>query len=235
MEIFVTFFGIAFEFCKTLIDFILHVDVHLDQLISTWGVWVYGILFVIVFCETGLVVTPFLPGDSLIFATGALIARDGSPLNLGLMAVVLISAAIIGDAANYSIGKEFGSRLLSWKLTSRLLNRKHLDYAQAFYAQHGGKTIIIARFVPIVRTFAPFVAGIGKMNYGKFAVYNVAGALGWVIGFLLIGNFFGNLPVVKQNFTLVIFVIIGLSVLPGVIEFLRVRAARDQCPNNSRS
>jgi membrane-associated protein len=220
MDIFTT----LFEYARFLVDFILHIDVHLDQLVATWGVWVYVILFVIVFCETGLVVTPFLPGDSLLFATGAIIAREGSPLNLGLMMILLIVAGVLGDAVNYSIGKAFGPRVFT-REDSFLLNRKHLEYTQSFYQKHGGKTIIIARFMPIVRTFAPFVAGIGHMSYRRFAMFNVVGAVLWVVSFLLLGNFFGDLPIVKKNFTLVIFAIIILSVLPGVFEFMRVRRA----------
>lgn len=211
-----------FNYCLFLVDFILHVDVHLDQLVATWGIWVYVILFLIIFCETGLVVMPILPGDSLLFATGAIIARDQSPLNLWVMAVVLIIAGILGDAVNYSFGKKFGPRVFTQE-KSFFLNRKHLEYAQSFYEKYGGKTIVIARFMPIVRTFAPFVAGIGQMTYKRFAVFNVAGAVMWVLGFLIVGNLFGEIPIVKRNFTLVIFGIIAVSVLPAAIEFFRAR------------
>lgn len=205
-----------------IIDFIIHVDAHLDELVARYDVWLYAILFLIVFCETGLVVTPFLPGDSLLFATGAIIARDDSPLNLGIMAVLLIVAGVLGDAVNYAIGRRVGPRIFVSE-KSFLLNRKHLEYTQAFYAKHGGKTIILARFMPIVRTFAPFVAGIGHMQYRQFAAYNVIGAVTWVISFLLLGYFFGAMPFVKKNFSLVILGIIFLSILPGIIEFWRVK------------
>ena len=212
------------EFIQSIIDIILHLDVHLNQLAINYGVWLYAILFAIVFAETGLVITPFLPGDSLLFAVGALCAIEGSPLNLGLMMVILIAAAVIGDAVNYAIGSRVGPRVFHSE-TSRLLNKKHLLRTKRFYEKHGGKTIIIARFVPIIRTFAPFVAGIGKMGYRRFALFNVTGAVAWVVGFLVLGHSFGNLPVVKQQFHYVIFGIIFLSILPIVIEFVRERQA----------
>ncbi len=178
-----------------MIDFILHIDVHLAELVAQYGVWVYAILFLILFCETGLVVTPFLPGDSLLFVAGALSALPTNDLNVHLMVVLMVIAAIVGDAVNYTIGRVFGERF------SVILIRKFsvaaiLDKTHAFYERHGGKTIILARFVPIVRTFAPFVAGMGHMSYRHFAIYNVIGALLWVLLFTYAGYLFGNLPVV---------------------------------------
>ncbi len=205
-----------------LLDIFLHLDTHLGAMAASLGPWMYVILFLIVFCETGLVVTPFLPGDSLLFAVGALCAIDGSGLSLSVMMVLLIVAAITGDALNYAIGKRFGSAVFKSE-TSRLLNKQHLMHTQRFYEKHGGKTIILARFIPIVRTFAPFVAGIGKMSYSRFAMFNVTGALAWVIGFLGLGYAFGNMPVVKKQFHYVIVGIIVVSVMPAAIEFMRAR------------
>lgn len=206
------------------IDIFLHLDQHLNEWAAQLGPGLYLLLFLIVFCETGLVVTPFLPGDSLLFAVGALAASDGSPIHVGVVAVLLIVAAIIGDALNYAIGKRVGPKVFS-KEDSWLLNKKHLLKTQSFYERHGGKTIVFARFIPIIRTFAPFVAGIGKMRYRSFATYNVVGALVWVIGFVAAGYLFGNLPFVKRNFQYVILAIIVLSVMPPVIEWLRSRRA----------
>jgi membrane-associated protein len=204
-----------------------HLFAHLDQTLNSWaiwaGPWLYVLLFVIVFCETGLVVTPFLPGDSLLFAVGALTASEGSVISLPVVIVVLIAAGVIGDAVNYSIGKRFGERAFRSE-TSRLFNKKHLIRTQRFYAEYGGKTIIIARFIPIIRTFAPFVAGMGTMRYARFAAFNVIGAVTWVVGFTVLGRVFGNLPIMKKNFQYVILAIIVLSVLPAVIEILRERA-----------
>ncbi len=207
-----------------LIDFVMHIDVHLDVMIQQYGLLIYLLLFVIVFCETGLVVTPFLPGDSLLFAVGAFAARGSLALPVGLL--VLAAAAILGDTANYWIGAVVGPKVFH-KENVRFLNRKHLQRTHEFYERYGGKTIVIARFVPIVRTFAPFVAGIGKMTYGHFLAYNVIGGVAWVVGFVMTGFWFGNIPVVKRNFTLVIFAIIIVSVLPAVIEVIRQRARRD--------
>jgi membrane-associated protein len=204
-----------------LIDFVLHIDAHLDLIIQDYGLITYVLLFVIVFCETGLVVTPFLPGDSLLFAVGAFAARGS--LSLPVALAVLAAAAILGDTANYWIGAVVGPKVFR-RENVRLLNRKHLERTHEFYERYGGKTIVIARFVPIVRTFAPFVAGIGKMTYGHFLSYNVIGGAAWVLGFVMAGFWFGNIPVVKRNFTLVIFAIIVVSVLPAVIEFFRQRA-----------
>ncbi|MGL5759046.1 DedA family protein [Plesiomonas sp.] len=205
---------------SSLIDFILHIDVHLTMLVAQYGLWIYGILFLIIFCETGLVVTPFLPGDSLLFVAGTLAATG--QMDAHLLVVLLIIAAITGDALNYSIGRLFGERLFS-NPHSRLFKRQHLERTQQFYARHGGKTIIFARFVPIVRTFAPFVAGMGRMHYRHFAVFNVIGGIVWVTGFVYAGYYFGNIPVVKQNLELLILGIIFVSVLPGIIEFWRQR------------
>jgi membrane-associated protein len=207
---------------RTFIDIFIHLDQHLNRWADSMGGGLYALLFAIIFCETGLVVTPFLPGDSLLFAVGALAATDGSPINIGLVIVVLFVAGVLGDAVNYSIGKRVGPRAFksdkSW-----LLNKKHLERTQAFYEKHGGKTIIIARFMPIIRTFAPFVAGIGQMKYRRFAMFNVVGAALWVCSFTILGYAFGNVPAVKKNFTLVIVAIIVLSVMPGLIEFIRAR------------
>ena len=206
------------------IDVILHLDAHLNEWVAYLGPWIYAALFLIVFCETGLVVTPFLPGDSLLFALGALAATEGTTLSLPLLAVTLIVAAILGDAVNYSIGKYVGPRIFN-QTKSRWLNRDHLKRTQEFYERHGGKTIVLARFVPIVRTFAPFVAGIGKMSYPRFWSFNVLGGIAWVTIFLVGGFYFGNLEVVKRNFHIVIFGIIFVSLIPVVVEFLNQRRA----------
>jgi membrane-associated protein len=200
---------------------ISHLDTHLVSWSQTMGPWLYVLLFMIIFCETGLVVTPFLPGDSLLFAVGALCALGG--LNIAIVIPLLLIAAVLGDAANYYIGMTVGPKVFT-STTSKLLNRAHLLRTQAFYDKYGGKTIIIARFIPIVRTFAPFVAGIGKMQYRRFLSFNVIGAVAWVVLFIPAGYVFGNLEVVKKSFHLVIFAIIGLSILPAVIEFARERA-----------
>lgn len=205
-----------------LIDLFLHLDHHLGQLISQYGTWTHLILFLIVFCETGLVVTPFLPGDSLLFAAGTFAALGA--LDLWLLVLLLIIAAIAGDTVNYWIGAYIGPRAFRGDI--RFLRKEYLDRTHAFYEKHGGKTIIMARFVPIIRTFAPFVAGVGAMSYPKFIVYNVVGAVLWVGLFVLGGYFFGTIPVVRENFTLVILVIIAISVLPIVIEALRARRSR---------
>lgn len=210
------------EFVQLVIDFILHIDRHLAELTAAYGPWIYGILFLIIFCETGLVVTPFLPGDSLLFVAGAIATQDA--MNIHLMAILLIIAAILGDAVNYSIGRFFGVRLFA-NPDSKIFRRRHLEITQTFYARHGGKTIILARFVPIVRTFAPFVAGMGHMPYRRFAAYNVVGAIAWVTLFSYAGYFFGNLPMVQSNLHYLIVAIIFVSILPGVIEILRHRRA----------
>ena len=209
------------ELIKTLIDFILHIDDHLVEIVSNYKTWTYLILFIIIFAETGLVVTPFLPGDSLLFATGAIVAKEESNLNIVVMAILLIIAAILGDLVNYHVGKYIGPKAFSGKI--RFLKKEYLERTQAFYNKHGGKTIIYARFIPIIRTFAPFVAGIGTMTYLRFATYNIVGGIVWVVSFLLLGFYFGGLPIIKENFTYVIFAIIILSIIPPVIELLRNR------------
>jgi membrane-associated protein len=205
-----------------LVDLFLHLDQHLNEWADKLGPWLYLLLFAIVFCETGLVVTPFLPGDSLLFAVGALAATDGSPLNVVLILVLLLVAGVLGDAVNYSIGARVGPRVFT-RTDSRLFNREHLLRTQRFYETYGGKTIFLARFVPIIRTFAPFVAGIGRMSYPRFAMWNVSGAVTWVTLFLLGGYWFGNLPVVEENFTLVILAIIAISLVPIAIELVKSR------------
>ncbi|TCW00349.1 DedA family protein [Biostraticola tofi] len=212
------------EFIRFIIDFILHIDVHLAELVAQYGMWIYAILFLILFCETGLVVTPFLPGDSLLFVAGALAALPSNSLDVHLMVFLLVCAAILGDAVNYMIGRLFGEKLFS-NPDSRIFRRSYLDKTHQFYARHGGKTIILARFVPIVRTFAPFVAGMGHMTYRHFALYNITGALLWVLLFTYAGYLFGDLPVVQENLKLLIVGIILVSILPGVIEVWRHRRA----------
>ena len=208
------------EFIKDVIDLFLHLDTHLQTVIQNYGTWTYVILFFIIFCETGLVVTPILPGDSLLFAAGAF-AATGS-LDLAWLLILLTVAAVLGDAVNYAIGHFMGPKVFA-QPDSRFLKREYLDRTHQFYEKYGGKTIIIARFVPIVRTFAPFVAGVGSMTYAKFASYNITGGLLWVGVCVLAGYAFGNIPVVQENFTLVILGIIFVSILPGIIEFLRQR------------
>jgi membrane-associated protein len=210
------------ELLKQGLDIFLHLDQHLNAWAEMFGPWLYVILFLVVFCETGLVVTPFLPGDSLLFAVGALCSIEGTTLSLPVMWVVLIVAAVLGDAVNYSIGAYLGPRVFASE-HSRLLNREHLARTQLFYAKHGGKTIFLARFVPIIRTFAPFVAGIGKMSYAKFGMWNVSGAFAWVLSMTLSGYFFGQLPWVKQNFELVVLAIVAISLLPVVHEWWKAR------------
>jgi|SRR5688572_24898791 len=207
---------------RQLIDIFLHLDRYLNTWAGDMGGWLYALLFAVVFAETGLVVTPFLPGDSLLFAVGALAAIDGSPINVAVVGMLLMVAAILGDAVNYAIGRRIGPKVFHSE-TSRLLNKHHLMRAHAFYERHGGKTIIIARFIPIVRTFAPFVAGIGQMGYTRFAAYNVIGAIAWVWSFLMLGFWFGNREIIKKNFTLVIVAIIVISVLPAVVEFVKAK------------
>jgi membrane-associated protein len=207
---------------KLIIDMVLHLDKHLELLSNSLGPWLYVILFAVVFCETGLIVTPFLPGDSLLFAVGALVAIPGANLSFPVMFVLLLIAAIVGDAVNYTIGRTLGPKVFSSD-SSTLLNRKHLLKAQAFYDRHGGKAVFLARFLPIVRTFAPFVAGIGKMDKMRFWMFNVTGALCWVGLFLTAGFFFGNMPIIKRNFSLVILGIIIVSALPVVYEWYKAR------------
>ena len=208
------------EILGQFIDVFLHIDKYLTDFVRTYGVWVYGILFLIVFAETGFVVTPFLPGDSLLFAAGA-VAATGS-LNPHLIFLLLAVAAFAGDTINYGIGKYLGPKVFN-KQKSAFFNPKHLERAHLFYEKYGGKTIIIARFIPIIRTFAPFVAGIGKMSYPRFIVYNVTGGILWVMLFVYSGYFFSNLPIVKKNFSLLIMAIIIVSVIPAFVEFFRHR------------
>ncbi len=207
------------EFFSELISLFLHLDKHLVELTEQYGSWIYAILFLIVFCETGLVITPFLPGDSLLFAAGSL-AAIGS-MNVHMLFILLTIAAVIGDTVNYAIGHYLGEKVFS--PDARVLKQSYLEYTHQFFERHGGKTIIIARFVPIVRTFAPFVAGAGSMNYSRFILFNITGAFAWTSLFLYGGYWFGNLPFVKSNFTLVILIIIICSIMPGIIEYWRHR------------
>ena len=209
------------DWIKHVVDLFLHLDKYLGELVQTYGTWTYSILFAIIFLETGVVFTPFLPGDSLLFAAGALAARGA--LNAWLLFVLLSIAAILGDTANYAIGKYFGKLLI--QRHSRWLKPEHLDRTHAFFEKYGGKTIIIARFVPIVRTFAPFVAGMGAMTYTKFIFYNIVGGVGWVGACLLAGVLFGAIPVVQKNFSLVVLGIVFISVLPIAFEYWRHRQA----------
>jgi membrane-associated protein len=208
------------EWLAQFFDFFLHLDQHLNRVADQFGFWLYLILFLVIFCETGLVVTPILPGDSLLFAVGALAALESSSLSMPALLLLLIAAAVLGDAVNYWIGHYVGPRVFTSD-TGRLLNKKHLLRTQHFYERHGGKTIILARFIPIIRTFAPFVAGIGRMAYRRFFAYNVVGGIAWVAIFLLAGYYFGELPFVKRNFHIVIVAIIIISVLPIVIEYVK--------------
>ena len=209
------------EWLHQFVDLFLHLDKHLNAVIQDYGVWTYAILFLIIFCETGLVVTPILPGDSLLFAAGALAVSEGSPLKVGWLLGLLTVAAILGDTVNYWIGHLFGEKLAA--KYPRILKPEYLQRTHAFYEKYGGETIILCRFVPIVRTFAPFVAGVGSMTYGKFLAYNVIGGVVWVAIFILGGVWFGGLPWVKANFAIVELAIIFLSVMPMVIEYLRHR------------
>jgi membrane-associated protein len=206
------------------VDIVRHLDKYLDQVTRDYGVWTYAILAAIIFCETGLVVLPFLPGDSLLFACGAIAVRDQSGLDPWKLGALLILCAIVGDTVNYHVGKAIGPRVMKSE-TSRWLNRKHLDKTHAFFEKYGGKTIILARFVPIVRTFAPFVAGAGAMNYRRFLLFNVVGAVAWVVSMMGAGIVFGQMPIVKKNFELVVLGIIALSVMPMVIEWYKARSA----------
>ena len=218
------------EFIRFIIDFILHIDVHLAELVAQYGVWVYAILFLILFCETGLVVTPFLPGDSLLFVAGALASLPSNDINVHVMVALMVTAAILGDAVNYTIGRVFGEKLFS-NPDSKIFRRSYLEKTHQFYEKHGGKAIVLARFVPIIRTFAPFVAGMGKMSYRHFAAYNVIGALVWVLLFTYAGYLFGNVPIVQNNLKLLIVAIIVVSILPGVFEVWRHRRAQSRQKN----
>lgn len=210
------------ELLTTFVDLMLHLDTHLAALVTQYGAWVYAILFAIVFCETGLVVTPFLPGDSLLFVAGALAAAGG--MQIGLLIVLLVIAAVLGDAVNYAVGAWFGPKVFRWE-NSRFFNRAAFERTHAFYATHGGKTVIIARFMPLIRTFAPFVAGVARMRYARFAMFNVSGALLWVVSLTLAGYWFGNLPWVKQNLTLVILAIIAISLAPVAVAWVKSKVS----------
>ena len=207
-----------------LFDLFFRLDDVLKDVASDYGVWTYAILFAIIFCETGLVVTPILPGDSLLFAVGAFAGQPESPLDIWILVPLLFIAAVLGDTVNYHIGRYLGPKVFSGKLT-RWLNRDHLVYTQRFFERHGGKTIILARFLPIVRTFAPFVAGVGSMNYRRFLAYNVVGGALWAGGITLLGYCVGSQPIVQENFELVLIVIVVLSVIPGTVTYLRNRYA----------
>lgn len=210
------------EFISHAIDFVLHIDKHLLELVATYGTWTYGILFGIVFCETGLVVTPFLPGDSLLFAAGAL--AGAGALEIAIVVPLLVSAAVIGDNLNYVIGRTVGPRVFTER--NRFFKREHLVRTHEFYERHGGKMLVLARFVPIVRTFAPFVAGVGRMSYLRFLAFSVVGGTLWVSGFALLGYFFGGLPIVKENFSAAVIVVILISLVPMVVEVWKARRPR---------
>ncbi|WP_149915370.1 DedA family protein [Sphingobacterium cavernae] len=212
------------EIINSLLDFILHIDVHLVSIVNDYQYWTYLILFLIIFAETGLVVTPFLPGDSVLFTMGALLAKPETDLQIMIMLLLLIAAAIIGDFVNYEIGKHFGGRV--FKENAKVFKPSYLEKTQNFYAKHGSKTIIYARFVPIVRTFAPFVAGISKMSYSHFGKYNIIGGIIWVSLFLFAGYFFGQIDFIQKNFSIVVLAIIGISLVPPIVEYFRAKNSR---------
>jgi membrane-associated protein len=214
------------ELLKNFLDIILHIDVHLQQWVTEYQTWTYLILFIIIFMETGFVVTPFLPGDSLLFAAGTVAAMDGNPLSLAIIIPLLVGAAFGGDNTNYFIGKLLGKTV--YEKNYRLIRREYLDKTHAFYEKHGGKTIIIARFMPIIRTFAPFVAGVGTMSYIRFISFSIAGAILWVSSFSMAGYFFGNIAFVKKNFTVVILAIIFVSLMPMIIALLKKSLAKNK-------
>ncbi|MBC2175363.1 DedA family protein [Listeria booriae] len=209
------------EIIKALISFIIHIDQHLVEIINTFGIWTYVIIFLIVFIETGLVIFPFLPGDSLLFAAGALAVLPGSDLNIFILLIVLWVAAVLGDTVNYHIGKKIGTSIPQDSWLGKVINQEKMDKAEAFFNKHGGKTIFIARFMPFIRTFAPFVAGASRMNYRYFLNYNILGATVWVLLCTLAGYFFGNIPIVKENFSLVVLGIIFVSILPMIFSFIK--------------
>lgn len=213
------------ELLSQFIDFMLHLDVHLENIMNEYQTLTYVFLCLIIFCETGLVATPFLPGDSLLFAAGAITAKTGI-LNVWLLIPLLFFSAILGDNVNYFVGKIIGSKLFDMKGFKKILKKEYLERTQTFYEKHGGRTIIIARFIPIIRTFAPFVAGVGKMKYAKYISYCVTGGLLWVVSLTLLGYYFGNLEIVKNNFELVIFGIIFISLIPVAVQFIKMRAAK---------
>ncbi|WP_430535371.1 DedA family protein [Listeria rocourtiae] len=209
------------ELIKALISFIIHIDQHLVEIINTFGIWTYVIIFLIIFVETGLVIFPFLPGDSLLFAAGALAVLPGSELNIVILLIVLWVAAVLGDTVNYHIGKKVGTSIPPDSWLGKVINQEKMDKAEAFFNKHGGKTIFIARFMPFIRTFAPFVAGASRMNYRYFLNYNLLGATVWVLICTMAGYFFGNIPVVKENFSLVVLGIIFVSILPMIFSFIK--------------
>lgn len=211
------------EYLTAFIDIVLHLDKHLAVLVQQYGLWIYAILFVIIFSETGFVVTPFLPGDSLLFVAGALAALGG--MDILLLITVLASAAVLGNMLNYQIGRFFGPKVFQWE-SSRFFNKVALEKTHAFYEKHGGKTLIMSRFLPLFRTFAPFVAGIGAMTYARFTLFNLIGGLGWVASLTLLGYWFGNWPWIQQNLTLVILAIIGISFIPLLVGWLQHRQSR---------
>ena len=215
------------EIINKIIDIALHLDRYLSAIIQQYGLWTYAILFAVIFIETGFVVVPFLPGDSLLFAAGTFAALGS--FNVGWLILALSAAAVIGDTVNYWIGHYVGPKVFA-KEKARFFKKEHLDRTHAFYEKHGGKTIIIARFVPIIRSFAPFVAGIGRMSYGRFIAYNIVGGVGWVVLFVGAGYFFGNIPVVRKNFSLAILAIIAISTVPVVTEYLRHRKKKPDTP-----
>ena len=210
------------ELIAYFIDLLIHLDRHLNTVIQFFGVWTYVIVFLIIFGETGLVVTPILPGDSLLFSLGAVAALG--ILDARLLIILLIIAAVAGDAVNYTLGKFIGPRIFHHE-TSRFFKKEHLNRTHKFYEKHGGKTIFLARFIPIIRTFAPFVAGMGSMSYGRFALYNISGGVSWIVLFIAAGYYFGNIPLVRHNFSLVIMAIVFISILPGIIELWCGRTA----------
>jgi membrane-associated protein len=207
------------DWFSKFLNVILHLNLYLGQVAEAYGSWIYALLFLIIFAETGLVVTPFLPGDALLFTIGTLTAQNG-PLNLPIILVLLTAAGILGHTTNYWIGNKIGQKLFS-NPQSRIFNRKHLEQTHAFYERHGAKTIMLSRFIPLIRTFAPFVAGMGSMSYRKFFAYNVIGAFVWVFGVVLLGHFFGNIPYVQKNFSLVILAIVVVSMIPPALEIAR--------------
>jgi membrane-associated protein len=209
------------DFLQTLVDFILHIDVHLKEIVSQYGTLTYVILFIIIFCETGLVVTPFLPGDSLLFAAGAIAALDGSGLNVHLLVLLLIIAAFTGNMLNYFIGKYIGPKV--YEKDYKLIRRKYLDRTKTFFDKYGAMTIIYTRFAPILRTFAPFIAGVGQMNVSRFTLFNLIGGFLWVTLFIYAGFFFGNIPFVQQHFESIVLGIILISMIPAVIAFIKVK------------
>jgi membrane-associated protein len=214
------------DWIAKLLNILLHLNLYLGQVADSYGSWIYAILFLIIFSETGLVVTPFLPGDALLFTVGTLTAQNG-PLNLPIIIILLTVAGILGHTTNYWIGNSIGQRLFS-NSRSRIFKRKHLEQTHAFYERHGAKTIMLSRFIPLIRTFAPFVAGMGSMSYRKFFAYNVIGAVVWVFGIVLLGHFFGNIPYVQKNFSLVILAIVVISMIPPALEILRGFLARSK-------